>query len=64
MLLSQPKIPEVGSEFSTVKSLKVVVQQNTKATDYAFNENQNDSGSKATLSQKIEVLIAKEAIIP
>ncbi|RIB20605.1 hypothetical protein C2G38_2178854 [Gigaspora rosea] len=37
MLLSQPKIPEVGSEFLTVESLKEAAQQGAKVAGFAFS---------------------------
>ncbi|CAG8705270.1 45710_t:CDS:2 [Gigaspora margarita] len=37
MLLSQPKIPEVGSEFPTVESLKEAAQQGAKVAGFAFS---------------------------
>ncbi|CAG8659899.1 15352_t:CDS:2 [Gigaspora margarita] len=39
MLSLQPKIPEIGSEFSTVESLKEAVQQGAKAAGFAFRVN-------------------------
>ncbi|CAG8461893.1 13889_t:CDS:2 [Cetraspora pellucida] len=37
MLSSQPKIPEIGSEFLTAESFKEAAQQNTKAAGFAFS---------------------------
>ncbi|CAG8525863.1 11929_t:CDS:2, partial [Gigaspora margarita] len=45
---SQPKIPEVGSEFPTVESLKEAAQQGAKAAGFAFSV----SSSKLSRSEK------------
>ncbi|CAG8621869.1 11703_t:CDS:2 [Gigaspora rosea] len=57
MLLSQPKIPEVGSEFLTVESLKEAAQQGAKVAGFAFSV----SLSKLSHSKKVQkVAYAKE----
>ncbi|CAG8732243.1 28528_t:CDS:2 [Dentiscutata erythropus] len=48
MLSSQPKIPEVGSEFSTAESFKEAAQQGAKAAGFAFSV----SSSKLSRSEK------------
>ncbi|CAG8625957.1 3876_t:CDS:2, partial [Dentiscutata heterogama] len=48
MLSLQPKIPEVGSEFSTAESFKEAAQQGAKAAGFAFSV----SSSKLSCSEK------------
>ncbi|CAG8577319.1 22376_t:CDS:2, partial [Dentiscutata erythropus] len=51
MLQSQPKIPEIGSEFPTVESFKEAAQEGAKAAGFAFSV----SSSKMTRRKKVAI---------